>query len=123
MNNYDSSYETFHDFHLIDLPKRLVGDWGLRAAKLSRELEPLCLRLLDSDNAYTYRPMPYSVEVVAGTEADVEIQIDKEQWQKMLENNGELISEIRSDDSRDTYQSDFLERWQRVLTEMFSDSQ
>ena len=113
---------TFHNFHLIDLPCRMAGEKGHRAAKFARELEPLCLRMRNSDNAYTYMPRPYSVEVIAGTEAEVEIQINEKQWQKMLDNNGELISEYRSDDSKNTFEFDFLERWQQVLTEMFSDN-
>ena|GEM_PF-6773566 len=76
------SDDDFHHFHLVELPEKLRLGTGILAAEATRELEPLCVRLRDSDNAYTYQPQPYTVAIVAGTEAGLEIELDQQSWRR-----------------------------------------
>ena len=72
--------DDFHHFHLIELPSKLLLGAGDLAAKATRELEPLCVRISNSDNAYTYRPGPKTVSIIAGTEAALEIELELDSW-------------------------------------------
>ena len=59
----------FHHFHLQQIPQLFAAGGGVSAVLASRELEPLCLRLADSDEAYSYHPRAQRIDIVAGTEA------------------------------------------------------
>ncbi|MEH6909909.1 MAG: hypothetical protein V7459_04915 [Oceanicoccus sp.] len=75
--------DDFHDFHLVELPLKLRQGVGVLAAEATRELEPLCVRIGDSDNAYTYQPRAETVDIIAGTEADLEIELDQACWDQL----------------------------------------
>ncbi len=72
--------DDFHHFHLVELPSTLRRGKGVVAAMATRELEPLCVRIGNSDNAYTYQPRADTVDIVAGTEAVLEMEVDQASW-------------------------------------------
>lgn len=72
--------DDFHHFHLIELPLKLRQGAGVLAAKATRELESLCIRISHSDDAYTYQPGAETVDIIAGTEAGLEIKLDQASW-------------------------------------------
>jgi hypothetical protein len=111
----------FHNFHLIDLPRRLREGCGLSAAELSRELPPLCIRLHDTDNAYTYRPMPYTIDIVAGTEASVVIECNNAEWASMLMGVQSAAELFELNSGEQPIDNDFFQRWQLILNLMYNE--
>lgn len=77
--------DDFHYFHLVELPLKLQQGAGAVAARATRELEPLCVRIIDSDNAYTYQPRAETVDILAGTEAALVIELDQACWSLLRE--------------------------------------
>lgn len=113
----DSDRLDFHDFHLQLLPTLLANGNGQRAAEAARELAPLCVRLAESDDAYTYVPAADTIAVVAGTEAEVVIELDEASWRRWVdEHSSPLIA-----DQQMVYDSGCgdNDRWHIVLTAMF----
>lgn len=113
----------FHEYHLRELPQRLAAGHGRAAARLARELAPLCCRLQQTDNAYTYRPGAASIDIVAGTEAAAVLELAEADWQRLVQDNRAMAAiidgalkpavECGASDS-----SEFVLRWQQVLAAM-----
>ena len=103
----DFSQLDFHDFHLQELPRRLAAGHGLPAAVAARELPSICFRIKDTDNAYTLQPMPETIAIVAGTEAETVVELDRHQWQEVME--GSLSKQLIPAE---------LARWETVLRAM-----
>lgn len=71
--------DSFHDFHRIELPKRLAAGNGPLAHPAVAPLGALALAT--PAGSYTYRPTDESVEVVAGDDtADTVIEIGLDAW-------------------------------------------
>ncbi|ARN76149.1 hypothetical protein [Oceanicoccus sagamiensis] len=110
----------FHDFHLQELPRRLAAGHGLLAAIAARELPALCFRLTDTDNAYTFQPMPETIAIIAGTEAEQVVELDHLQWQGLIYNLKSTSGCLSIDDSCHSEDvSAMLKRWELVLAAMF----
>lgn len=109
----------FHDFHLIELPRRMQAAAGLTAARLARELAPLCVRVSHTDNAYTYMPQPNTIAVVAGTEAPQQLLLGEEQWQQLHTDSQALAAVINAMNSDEELEPEFLLRWQAVIAVMY----
>lgn len=112
----------FHEFHLIELPRRMRADAGLKAARLARELPSLCVRIRDSDNAYTYVPQPHSIAIVAGTEAEQPVLLDKDEWQQLHNDPQSLaavMTSVHCEAVNDEEKAAFLQRWQAVIAIMY----
>lgn len=75
----------FDDFHRGELPRRLARGNGAHAASDGLEhLGPLAFRLPSGD-AWTYRPRPGGVDVVAGdAEANTVIELAREDWEGIV---------------------------------------
>jgi hypothetical protein len=117
-----STHIDFHNFHLRELPARLAAGNGLRAAIAARELPALCFRIANTDNAYTYRPGPETIHIIAGTEAKNIIEVDYSVWQQLVCGQIEVSSvycrdhaAARDDDALD------VQGWQSVLRAMFDE--
>ena len=77
--SFVASATSFHDFHRIELPKRLTAGNGPLAHPAVASLGALALAT--PAGSYTYRPTDTSVTVVAGDEsADTVIEIDLDAW-------------------------------------------
>ncbi len=74
----------FDVFHNLDLPKQMQSGRGALAARAAQGLHSLALRL-PSGAAYTYRPGPDGVVVVAGEDsAEAVIEMDLESWRGLV---------------------------------------
>lgn len=115
----DINYLDFHDFHLRVLPVMLASGNGQRAAEAARELAPLCLRLAESDNAYTYVPAADTITIVAGTEAEAVVELDEASWRQWLdEYSSPVISAEQSGQAEGCSEPTDEMRWQAVLRVM-----
>ena len=111
-----SSPIDFHDFHLLLLPERLASGNGLLAAQAARELEPLALRIRGTDNAYTYVPSSYGIDLLAGTETEWVVELDQDAWEMVvlgLESNADAFLLAAVADQ--SFDEGFLSRWGQVL--------
>jgi hypothetical protein len=110
----------FHHYHLRELPILLVARGG-NAALLARELAAVCLRLRGSDNAYSYRPQAFTIEIVAGTEADTVIELSLADWQALVagEKLGPALFEFRGANNMFIDDGDYFNRWQLVIAAMY----
>ena len=112
----------FHEFHLIELPRRMRAAPGLAAACLARELPSLCVRIRHSDNAYTYTPQPHSIAIVAGTEAVQPLLLDEDEWQQLHADPQSLaavMASLHREAVDDEEKTAFLQRWQAVIAIMY----
>ncbi len=74
----------FHAFHTGELPERLAAGNGALAAGAAAPLGSLAFRLADG-SAYTYRPEPGGIAVVAGDEsADTVLEIGAQEWEGLV---------------------------------------
>ncbi len=105
----------FHDFHLQELPRRLKAGHGQLAAVAARELPSICFQIKDTDNAYTLQPMPETIAIVAGTEAETVIELEHQQWQGLMK-GGRSVSTVL--EPRLKALADELSRWDTVLRAM-----
>mgnify|MGYP000568322371 CR=1 FL=1 len=108
-----SEYFGFHDFHLREIPKLLCAGNGLVAANLARELGSLSIQLENSDTAYTYCPRSHTIEIVAGTEGEITVEMDLDHWNQWSKEVSLEPSMLRGGEAED------LIRWQEVLTALF----
>ncbi|MFA7554204.1 MAG: hypothetical protein WCY88_08135 [Spongiibacteraceae bacterium] len=108
----------FHNMHLLELPGRLTGDAGLRAAIAARELPAICFQIENSDHAYTYCPGPETINIVAGTEAETILNLGLEQWRSMIVwlQTGEQQVVVLPESL--TGNEDFI-HWRAALKEMY----
>ncbi len=111
----------FHDFHLFELPRRLANGNAVLAAEQSRELVPICLRWQHTDEAYTYVPGAMSVQIMAGTEADLLIELEENFWRRLLTPGANDSRELeqRASGSLDEWQKYACQRWAVVLRVMY----
>jgi hypothetical protein len=80
----------FHEFHLKVFPQLLERGRCESAVVAARELSPLCVRQLNTDNAYSYRPSAYTIDIIAGTEAGHCIEIDRYLWSELASHESEV---------------------------------
>ena len=74
----------FDRYHREELPALLAAGRGLLAARGARSLGSLAFRLPDG-GAYTYRPTPAGMDVLAGdAAADTVIELSAELWQNLV---------------------------------------
>ncbi|MFT5693143.1 MAG: hypothetical protein ACI92E_002479 [Oceanicoccus sp.] len=103
----------FHNFHLIEIPRKISEGNGLLASALSRELVSLSIRLENSDSAYTYCPRPDTIELVAGTEGEIIVEMDFAAWNEWTKEVLFISTMHVRGETGD------LLRWQKVLNALF----
>lgn len=110
----------FHDFHLLELPRRLAAGNDLLAATAARELPAIGFRLKGTDNAYSYYPDSHTIAIIAGTEAETIIEMEQGAWQNLiynLEKQAGLLTECNVVDQWGDVID--LKQWEQVLCAMF----
>lgn len=112
-NDFMSNDIEFHDFHLIEMPRKIAAGNGLLASILSRELVSLSIRLENSDSAYTYCPKSDTIELVAGTEGEISVEMNFEAWCQWTKETLFLPTMCYRGETGD------LLRWQAVLSALF----
>lgn len=103
----------FHDFHLIEIPRKISAGNGLPAAILSRELVSLSVRLENTDSAYTYCPIPDTIALIAGTEGEIAVEMDFDSWFQWTKDVLFLPTMNYRGETAD------LVKWQKVLSALF----
>lgn len=114
-------HASFHHFHLRQIPALFAAGGASSAVLASRELEPLCLQLAASDEAYSYFPGAECIDIVAGTEAPLLLLLPGSLWADFFSNPQLELTMIGTNRSKNSsiLNADFdaqqLARWQSVL--------
>jgi len=121
----DDNNAGFHHYHLRQIPKLFAVGGGESALLASRELPPLCLRLSDSDEAYSYHPGAHRIDIVAGTEAPLLYVLPGEQWQEfvskpLIESANKATNRNESSILNADIDAEQLTRWQQVLQLLYA---
>src|SRR5437899_12929870 len=73
----------FEDFHRRQLPELIAAGRGALAARAAQHLDRIALSV--NGAAFTYRPQPGSIEIVAGDDgSDTVLELDLESWQGLV---------------------------------------
>lgn len=117
----DEHNSDFHDFHLREIPRLLLGKDGQQAIVAARELGSLCIRLSNTDDSYTYCPRASTIDIVAGTEGEITIGIDYVSWWDFVSAPRVTAhSVIFKDKLRHGYRgNEDLLQWEQVLGMLF----
>lgn len=111
----------FHDFHRVELPRRLARGNGALAAVDARDLEPLAFQL-PGGAAYTYVPREDGLDVIPGDErAHTVIELDAASWQGLvheLETPPGLLYASRARSRRGNAM--YFVRWDPALRAMYT---
>ena len=82
-----AGYETldFHDFHRVELPRRLNAGNGAIAGRDVEKHGVLAIQLEEGGDTYAYVPRDGGIDIVAGdAKADTVVEMSRESWEGLV---------------------------------------